>query len=107
LTFAAALQSFLIGTESDTPAFWENTFDFTMRPRYDVDAYELTYAACCGRTGVGGRLNGADISANEYRHVTGADIFLPDQLHIRGLYHRVSGFDGADKSLGFDHAQSF
>ncbi len=62
-------------------------------------------AAGRGRAGIGGRLDGADVSAGHHRHVSGPDVLLGDQLDVRGLHHRVSRFDGADEATGFDESQ--
>ena len=52
------------------------------------------------RTGVGRRLDGADIAAHENGDIPSPDVFLADQHDIGSLDHRVSGLDGTDEAHG-------
>jgi hypothetical protein len=72
-----------------------------------VNAYQFTDTAGCRRSGVCSSLNSADITSHKYGHVTGTNVLLADQLHIRGFHHCVGRFDGTDKTLGLDHTKCF
>ncbi len=47
----------------------------------------------------------ADVAAGEHRHVSGADVLLPDEHDVRRFDHGVGGLDGADETTGFNHAE--
>jgi hypothetical protein len=72
-----------------------------------MNADQLTHTACCSGTSVGRGLYGPDIATNEYRHVARADVFLSDQLNIRGFDHCVRRLNRADESFGLDHSECF
>ncbi len=76
-----------------------------MRPWNDVHGNELTHTARSGSAGIGRRLHGAHIAANEHRHVSGTDVFRSDEGHICGFDHRIGGFHRADKPLRFNHSK--
>ena len=82
----------------------EDFLDFRVRAGDDVDRDELAYAPRRRRARVGRRLDRADITADEYGDVAGADVFLPDEHDVGGLHHGVGGLDGSDEAFGFDHS---
>src|SRR5215475_4892758 len=85
----------------------DDAFDFDVRARDDMHRDQFADSASRRGAGVSGRLDRADIAANEDGHVTRANVLLADQLNIGGFDHRVSGFDRADKAFSLDHAESF
>jgi hypothetical protein len=72
-----------------------------------VNADQFTDPTSGRSTCIGRGLNRANIASDKDRNVPCTDIFLTDQLNIRGLDHRVSSLDCADESLGFDHSECF
>jgi hypothetical protein len=72
-----------------------------------VDADEFTNPTRCSSTRIGRCLNGTDITTDKDRYIARADVFLTDQLNIRGLYHGIGGLNGTDKTLGLDHSECF
>ena len=85
----------------------QDPFDLGVRTRNDVHRDELADASRGRRAGIGGRLDRADVAADQDGDVAGADVFLGDQNHVRGLDHRVGGLDGADEPQCFHHSQRF
>jgi hypothetical protein len=78
-----------------------------MRPWNYVNTDKLADPSGSSGPGVGSRFNGSYIAADEYRHITGADVFFSYQLNIRGLNHCVGRLDSADESFGLDHSECF
>ncbi len=76
-----------------------------MRPGNHVNGDQLADSTGSGGAGVGRRLDGADIAAHQHRDVAGANVFGPDQHHIRGFDHRIGGLDRANEPAGFDHTE--
>jgi hypothetical protein len=70
-----------------------------------VDRYQLADTARRGRPGIGRRLHGRDVTADNRRHIAGANLLPADQRHLRGLDHRVGRFDHRDEAFGLDHAE--
>jgi hypothetical protein len=64
-----------------------------MRARYDVDTYELANTAGRGGSGVGGCLDGSNITTNDRRDKSRADLFVTYQLHVSGFDHSVRSLD--------------
>ena len=56
-----------------------------MRTWNHVNGYQLANTAGGGSTGVGGSLDGRDITAHDRGHVAGANLFPPDERDLRGL----------------------
>ena len=56
--------------------------------------------------GVNSGLHGADVTAHHDGHETAAHLNAADKRNVSGLDHGIGGFNGTDKTLGFDHAQS-
>ena len=83
----------------------KNLLEVVRRPRNDVDADELADAAGRGRACVGGRFHGSDVAAHDGGDQPGIDLLPADEDHVRGLHHRIGGFDHADQSSRFDHAE--
>jgi hypothetical protein len=73
----------------------------------DVNTYQFAYSSCRRCSGVGSRLNRANVSTYKDRHVAGADIFFSQELNIGSFDHRVGSFDGADETFGLDHSECF
>ena len=76
-----------------------------MRARDDVYRHELPHPPGRRGAGIGRRLDGRDVAANDRRHVPGADLFPADQRDLRRLHHRVSGFDHRHEPFRFNHAE--
>ena len=70
------------------------------RPNYMMGG-ALEYG---GRTGICRGLNGGDVATDDRRDETGADLLVPDELHVRGLDHRVGGLDHRNETFGLDHS---
>src|SRR5262249_1031531 len=85
----------------------QHAFHLGMRSRDYVHTNELTYSARRGSACVSCGFHRADISAHKHCHVTRADVFLAEQLHVGRLDHCVSGFDGADQTFRLDHSEWF
>jgi hypothetical protein len=107
LSPAAPAKSLFVRTQANLSAARQHSFNFAMRSRNYMNADQFTHAARSSGSGVGRSLNGPDIATNEYRHVARADVFLSDQLNIRGFDHRVRRFNRADESFGLDHSECF
>jgi hypothetical protein len=58
-------------------------------------------------TSISRSFNRTYVTANEDRHVTCSDVLLAEQLHIRGLDHGISSFNGANEPLGLNHSECF
>jgi hypothetical protein len=103
----AALKRTLIRAQTSTPIDRQNSLNFSMWPRYDVNTDQLADSArgCCA--GIGSRLHRTYVSTNENRYVSGADILFSQELNICGFDHGVSGFDGANETLRLDHSECF
>jgi hypothetical protein len=69
-----------------------------------MDADKLADASRRGGTCVGRGLDRRDITANNGRDKAGADLFVSDELHIGGLYHRVGGLDHRYKAFTLNHS---
>jgi hypothetical protein len=72
-----------------------------------VNADQLADAPSGCRTGIGRRLDGTDIAANEDRYVTGSDVFLADQLNVRSLDHSIGRLNRSYETFGFHHTERF
>jgi hypothetical protein len=70
-------------------------------------ANQFTYAACSRCAGVRCRLYRPYISANKDRYVAGSNVFLSQQLDVRGFDHCIRRFNRADKPFGFYHSERF
>jgi hypothetical protein len=57
--------------------------------------------------GIGCRFHSAHVAAHKNRHISSSDVFLPQQLDISGLHHRVSSLHGANEAFRLDHSESF
>ena len=55
--------------------------------------------------GVGGGLHRADVAAHDRGDEPGVDFLPADEHDVRGLDHRVGGFDHADQAARLDHAE--
>ena len=86
---------------------WQRFVDALMRTRDDVDRYELAYAAGCSGSCIGSGFNRGYVTADDSRYESGTDLFVSDKLDVGGLDHGVSGFNRADETFGFDHAEGF
>jgi hypothetical protein len=107
LSPATTAERLFIGAQSYLSTSWKHAFDFRVRPRNYMNADQLSYTPGGSGTGVGRRLNGPDIAADKDRYIARSDVFLPDQLNVRGLHHRIRGLYGADESFGLDHPECF
>src|SRR2546430_1027263 len=76
LTASAATDSLFIRTVADGSALRQDALDLAMRTRNNVDADQLADTARCRCAGIGRGLDRSDITADEYGHITGADIFF-------------------------------
>ena len=83
----------------------EDLFEVVGRTRNDVHADELADAARGGGAGVGRGLHRADVAAHDRGHEAGVDFLPADEHDVRGLDHRVGGFDHADEPARLDHAE--
>ena len=77
-----------------------------MGPGDDVDAHQ--FANLCGGSGpgVGGGLDGANVSPDHDGDQPAAHVDLADQPHVGRLHHGVRRLDRAHQALGLHHAQS-
>jgi hypothetical protein len=78
-----------------------------MWPGNNVHADELADPTRGGSACISRRFDCPDVPANKNRDVTGANVFLAKQLHVSRFDHRVSSFDGADKTFRLDHSECF
>src|SRR5579883_2785531 len=53
--------------------------------------------------GVGRGLHAGDVTAQEYGHITAADLFPAGESHVRRFERRVCRLEGRAQTLGFDH----
>jgi hypothetical protein len=107
LSSRATLEGTFIRTQTSAPINGKHTLNFRMWPGNNVHAYQFTNPARGRGTSVRRSLHCTDITTHEYRHVACSDVFLAEQLHVRGLNHRVGSFNRAHESLGLDHSECF
>jgi hypothetical protein len=103
----ATLQRTLIRTQTSAAIDGQDAFDFGMGARNDVNADQFADSSSSRGPGVGGRLNSADVSANEDSHVARAYILFSQELNVSSFDHRVSGLDSADEAFGLHHSECF
>jgi hypothetical protein len=106
-TCGTALKGTLIGTQARSPINGQDTFNFCMGTRNNVNANQFANSAGGGRSRVRCCLDCAHISAHENSHVAGPDIFFSQELDIRSLDHCVSSFDRANEAFGLHHSECF
>src|SRR5690606_7398148 len=81
----------------------EERFDQTFgRTRNHVARYQLAHLAGRLRTGFDRGADAADIARDNRRNQRAADPDSLDNLHVRGLGHRVRGFHQRDEAFGFN-----
>jgi hypothetical protein len=68
-----------------------------------MDGDQFAHLFGSGGTGVGGGLYGTHVAPNHDGHKTATYLLLAYQLHICGLDHGVSSFNGPNEAFGFDH----
>jgi len=68
-----------------------------------MNADEFTDATRCDGTSFGGCLHRAHVATNKNGHIAIQEIFLTDELDIRGFDHCISGHDSTDKTTRLDH----
>jgi hypothetical protein len=107
LAARATLQRPLIRAQTSAPVHRQHTLNLSMRSGNNVNTNQLAHPSCCCGTGVGCRLYRANVSANENRDIARTNVFFSQQLNICSFHHRVSGFDGANKTFGFHHSECF
>src|SRR5688572_17685124 len=78
-----------------------------MRAWYHMDANQLANPSGGSGACIGGSFHCSDVASDEYSYVACADVFLTQELYVRGFYHRVSCFHRADEPFGFNHAECF
>src|SRR5689334_13706762 len=81
--------------------------DAAVRARDDVDADELADAAGGGGACVCSSFDRRDITADNRRHESGADLLVADQRDVRGLDHRVRRLDHRHQTLRLNHSECF
>jgi hypothetical protein len=96
-----------IGTQAGATINWKHAFNFRVRPGNNVNTDQFTDPTRSGSARIGGSLYRTNISAHEDRNVAGADIFLSQELNIRGLDHRIRSLYRSDETFGFDHSECF
>ncbi len=69
------------------------------------DHFAHAFGGFC--TGVDGRFEGGDITAEESGDVTGADRFVASHRDIGRLERSVRGLEQRAEAFGFDHSESF
>jgi hypothetical protein len=104
---ATALQRTLIRTQTCPPINRQDTLNFSVGARNNVNANQFAHSARGGGPGVRCRFDRANVSANKYCHVASPDILFPQQLNIRSLDHCVGGFDRANEAFGLHHSECF
>jgi hypothetical protein len=67
------------------------------------------FANLCGSggSGIGCGLHRTHIPANKYRDQAGANLDLPDQNHICGLYHCIGCFNARNQAARLNQSQRF
>src|SRR5688572_23475075 len=83
----------------------QRQIDVGVRARDHVHADQLADPLGGALAGLGRGLDGGDVAAHDGGDVPAADLLVPDELHARGLHHRVRGLDHPDEALGLDHSQ--
>lgn len=78
-----------------------------MRACDDVSADEFAHALRGLGAGFHRRFYAADVSADNDRHETAADLNLPSERDARCFDHGIAGFDGTDVAFGFHHSEGF
>jgi hypothetical protein len=72
-----------------------------------MDADQFTDAPGRSRSGISRGFHCANVSADKHGHISGANVFLAQQLHVGCFDHGISRFNGADKAFGLDHSECF
>ncbi|MPN61046.1 hypothetical protein SDC9_208780 [bioreactor metagenome] len=70
-----------------------------------MDGVQFANALCRGSARFDGGFHRADIPANHDGHEPGADLLFANQRYVRRLDHCIRGFNCADETFGFHHAQ--
>src|SRR5262245_4083161 len=108
LTARAALQLCLfVRAVAGAAIDRQNALDFGVGAPNHVYADQFTNAPGGRSPGISRRFDRAHVSTPKDGDVTRPDILLTEQLHVRRFDHRVSGFDGADKTFRLDHSECF
>jgi transcriptional regulator with XRE-family HTH domain len=108
LTAGAALQlRGFVGAESRLTTDRQDALDLGVWARNNMYADQFADASGCGSPGISCRFDRADIAAHKHRHISGADVFLTQQLHVGCFDHRIGRFYSADKAFGLDHSECF
>jgi hypothetical protein len=83
----------------------EESFGFFVGPWNDVNGDQLADSTSRVRASLSRRLNGANVTADEYRHVSVEKIFPADENDIRSLYHGVRSLYSANQTARFNHSE--
>src|SRR5690606_21175523 len=76
-----------------------------VRARDEVDTNHLAHLLRPSHAGFEGGLDGGDVAADDSGDVSTADFLIADEFDLRGLDHRVAGFDHRGETSGFNHAE--
>src|SRR6185503_7435249 len=85
----------------------ESLVDTAMRTRNHVYADKLANTSRGGSAGVSRGFYGSNIPTHDRSHKAGADLFVTDERDVRGLHHRVGGFDHRHQAFCFNHSECF
>src|SRR5689334_7828657 len=85
----------------------EHAAEVLVRARDHLDADDLADPAGGRGAGVDGRLDRGHVTGHEGRHQAAADLLPADEVHVRGLDHRVAGFHHRHETFRLDHAERF
>jgi hypothetical protein len=107
LAARAALQLRLVGAESGTAVDWQDALDLGVWAGNNMHADQFADASGRGGAGISCRLHRAYIAPHKHGHISGADVFLAQQLHVGCFDHGIGRFDSADKAFGLDHSECF
>jgi hypothetical protein len=78
-----------------------------MWPGDNVNTNQFTDAPRGSRARISCGLYSSDVSADKYRDITRANIFLSQELNVGSFDHGVRSFNGSDETFGFDHTECF
>jgi hypothetical protein len=73
----------------------------------DVGGDDLLSQEKTGDLWVHGRLYGRHVSADDRSDVAAPRLLVADELHLRGLHHRVGRLHHRRERAAFDHSQCF
>src|SRR5215204_136431 len=75
--------------------------------RDHVCCHDLADSLSRGSAGVDSTTNRSDVATHDGGHEAGVDLLPADEANVRGLHHRIGGFNHCHQATAFDHSECF